>query len=150
MEFHDEFKRGGRLGPSIQDDKEATALKRVTRGTPHGLEYGADPRQAEKLLEAMDLDGANSIATPRLKPLADQIERQENSERTRQGEKKDDHQVVRDPPTPARSEPFVQLLSVVAKPIEPVTSVRIEPSTSSNAPVVRPNYIDNHRDMGAR
>ena len=48
-------------------------LNRVVRCTPQGLEYEADPKQAEKLLEAMDLDGANCVATPRLKPLAEQI-----------------------------------------------------------------------------
>ena len=72
-EAHYELKRSGRLGPGHQDDKEATVLNRGVRWTPQGLEYEADPRQAEKLLEAIDLDGANSVAKPGLEPLAEQI-----------------------------------------------------------------------------
>ena len=65
--------RGGRLGPGNQDDKEATMLSRLVFWTSHGLENEADPRKAGKLLEAMFLDGAKSVATPGFKPLADQI-----------------------------------------------------------------------------
>ena len=46
---------GGRLGPGPNDDKEATVLNRVIRWTPQGLEYEADPRQVEKLLEEISL-----------------------------------------------------------------------------------------------
>ena len=46
-----ELKTGGRLGPGKDDDKEATCLNRVIRWTDDGLEYEADPRQAEKLIE---------------------------------------------------------------------------------------------------
>ena len=79
--------------------------------------------------------------------VAEQIERQDNREGTSQGENKnDDHVVPRDPPTPARVEPFVPLSSGTAEPVEPVSSVRVEPSASSGAPVSRPNFVDEHRD----
>ena len=48
-------------------------LNRVARWTDQDLEYEADPRQARKLLKAMDLDAADSVATPGFKPLAEQI-----------------------------------------------------------------------------
>jgi len=68
-----EFKIGGRLGPGLSDDKEGTILNRVVRWTPRGLEYEADPRQSEKVLYEMDLEDANSVATPGLRPTAAQI-----------------------------------------------------------------------------
>ena len=38
------------------------------------MEYEADPRQAERLLEGLKLDGGcNPVATPGLKPLIDQL-----------------------------------------------------------------------------
>ena len=69
LEEHYELKRGGRLGPGPEDDEEATVLNRVVRWTEQGLEYEADPRQVEKLLEALDLEDAKKIATPGVKPL---------------------------------------------------------------------------------
>ena len=47
---------GGRLGPAATDDKEARVLNRIIRWTGNGLEYEADPRQVEKLLEELDLE----------------------------------------------------------------------------------------------
>ena len=61
--FEDTFKRhydltvGGRLGPGPKADKEARVLNRIVRWTDHGLEYEADPRQVERLLEELELDG---------------------------------------------------------------------------------------------
>ena len=57
---------GGRLGPGPRDDKEARVLNRVIRWTADGLEYEADPRQAERLLEELDLDGegVKGVVTP--------------------------------------------------------------------------------------
>ena len=67
---------GGRLGPGITDSKEAAVLNRVVRWTDEGLEYEADPRQAEKLLESLGLDdGCNGAATPGQKPLLEQLEK---------------------------------------------------------------------------
>ena len=67
---------GGRLGPGPNDDKEATVLNRVIRWTPQGIEYEADPRQVERLLEEMDLDGdgVKGLVTPGTKMLAHQVE----------------------------------------------------------------------------
>ena len=68
-----EFKIGGRLGPGDGDDKEGTILNRVVRWTARGLEYEADPRQGEKVLFELGLEGANSLATPGLRPTSAQI-----------------------------------------------------------------------------
>ena len=38
-----------------------------------GIEYEADPRQVEKLLESLDLEDAKKVATPGVKPLPEQI-----------------------------------------------------------------------------
>ena len=63
MRQHYELTVGGRLGPGPQDDKEATVLNRVIRWTDAGLEYEADPRQAEKLIEELGLS-TSSGTTP--------------------------------------------------------------------------------------
>jgi hypothetical protein len=70
-----ELKKGGRLGPGPKDSKELTVLNRVIRWTDNGVEYEADPRQGEKLMEALGLDNealgldneCKATATPRLK-----------------------------------------------------------------------------------
>ena len=49
-------------------------LNRAIRWTEHGLEYEADPRQGGRLLEGLGLAGYNSVATPWLKPLLEQLE----------------------------------------------------------------------------
>ena len=75
MEGKYELKRAGRLGPGPEDKKELSVLNRILRYTPQGFEYEADPRQRERLLEELQLDGAcNSAATPGVKPLAHQLE----------------------------------------------------------------------------
>jgi len=74
LEKHYELRKGARIGPGPQDDKEATVLNRVVRWTDDGVEYEADPRQAEKLIEGLDLKGANPAATPGLKITAQQIQ----------------------------------------------------------------------------
>ena len=53
-----ELKKGGRLGPGPKDDKEASCLNRIIRWCPDGLEYECDPRQIEKLIEELELEGA--------------------------------------------------------------------------------------------
>ena len=56
--FEDELKKhyeltvGPRLGPGDQDATEATILNRVIRWTAAGMEYEADPRQAQRLVGA--------------------------------------------------------------------------------------------------
>ena len=61
-----ELKKGGRLGPGPDDTKELTVLNRVLRWVDGGVEYEADPRQGEKLLESLGLggEGCKAMATP--------------------------------------------------------------------------------------
>ena len=74
LEAKYELKKGGRLGPGPDDCKELTVLNRVIRWTSSGLEYEADPRQAEKLLESLGLDdGCKARATPGQKPIVDKL-----------------------------------------------------------------------------
>ena len=50
-------------------------LNRVIRWTENGVEYEADPRQAEKFLEGLSLDdGCKSRATPGQKPVVEHLE----------------------------------------------------------------------------
>ena len=49
-------------------------MNRIVRWTSTGIEYEADPRQVEKLLQEIELEGANGAATPGRKVLAHQIE----------------------------------------------------------------------------
>ena len=69
LEAKYELKKGGRLGPGAQDCKELTVLNRVIRWVDTGVEYEADPRQAERLLEGLGLDGdgCKPMATPGVK-----------------------------------------------------------------------------------
>ena len=65
-----------RLGPRAKDDKEAIVFNRVVRWTAAGLEYEADPRQAEKLLRDLKLDGegVKSASTPGVKLTKEQVD----------------------------------------------------------------------------
>ena len=75
MQERYELTIGGRLGPGDQDDKEATILNRVVRWTARGLEYEADPRQAERLLHELKLDDkTNGSTTPGVKVAAHQAQ----------------------------------------------------------------------------
>ncbi len=56
-----------RVGPGRDDAKEAVVLNRIVRWTTNGVEYEADPRQAEKLVAECGLTGANTVATPGLR-----------------------------------------------------------------------------------
>ncbi len=65
-----------RLGPGHDDGKEAVILNRVVRWGAGGIEYEADPRQAEKLAAECGLDsGVNSVATPGLRLSFEQVEK---------------------------------------------------------------------------
>ena len=50
MQEHYELTIQPRLGPGPDDAKEAVILNRIIRWTESGIEYEADPRQAEKLV----------------------------------------------------------------------------------------------------
>ena len=59
-----EFTNGGRLGPGKSDATEGRVLNRVIRWAPGGLEYEADPRQVERLLSDVWLDGEGVKPSP--------------------------------------------------------------------------------------
>jgi len=64
---------GPRLGPGHSDAKEVSILNRIIRWTPQGIEYEADPRQAEKLIRECGLEGSNPVCTPSVRESAAQI-----------------------------------------------------------------------------
>ena len=64
MEEHYELTKQPRLGPGADDGKEGVILNRVVRWTESGIEYEADPRQAEKLVAECGMDGVNPVGTP--------------------------------------------------------------------------------------
>ncbi len=76
LEKHYELKEPHRLGPGRDDDKEALVLNRVVRWTSEGLEMEADPRQAEKLLRDLKLDGdgVKTAASPGVKATREQLD----------------------------------------------------------------------------
>ena len=75
LEQHYELTEAHRLGPGAEDDKEARVLNRIVRWTDAGIEYEADPRQAEKLLRDLKVDdGVKSVSTPGVKVTKDQLD----------------------------------------------------------------------------
>ena len=72
LEAKYELKKGGRLGPGPADDREATCLNRVIRWCGDHVEYEADPRQVEKLVEELSLVGGNPCVSPGIKLMAEQ------------------------------------------------------------------------------
>ena len=67
MESRYELKELARLGPGPNDDKEVKILNRIVRWTASGVEYEADPRQIEKVVAALGLEGAKVIGTAGVK-----------------------------------------------------------------------------------
>lgn len=63
-----------RIGPAPSDAKEGRSLNRIIRWCDHGVEYEADPRQAEKLIAECGLDGSKGVATPGVKPTFHELE----------------------------------------------------------------------------
>ena len=59
-----EISVGPRLGPGPNDAKQARALNRVITWHDGRIEYEADPRQAERLINECGLTGANAMGTP--------------------------------------------------------------------------------------
>jgi hypothetical protein len=78
---HYELKVGPRLGPGVEDAKEATVLNRVVRWTDEGIEWEADPRQSEKLVKECGLEGSKPVATLGVKPTAEQMSTDQDLER---------------------------------------------------------------------
>ena len=70
LETKYDLKKSVRLGPGTHDGKEGRVLTRVVRSTPEGLSYKADPRQHEKLIAELGLEGAKAVSTPVVRPSA--------------------------------------------------------------------------------
>ncbi len=79
-----DFVESARLGPGEKDDKTAKILNRIVRWTPNGLETEADPRQVEKLVRDLSLEGANPVATPGVKLTKEQAAGDTELERSKQ------------------------------------------------------------------
>ncbi len=73
MEEHYELTKQPRLGPGTDDAKEGSVLNRIIRWVSDGVEYEADPRQAEKLLMECGMEGVNSVATPGVRMSSEQV-----------------------------------------------------------------------------
>ena len=77
MNEHYELTAQPRIGPGEQDAKEGIVLNRIIRWTPEGIQYEADPRQAEKLIAECGLEGSNSVATPGIRAAFSEVEQDE-------------------------------------------------------------------------
>ena len=49
-------------------------LNRIVRWTSSGLEYEADPRQSEKLVQELGLENCRTVATPAVKVTEEQAQ----------------------------------------------------------------------------
>ena len=83
MKKHYELTTQPRLGPALEDGKEAVVLHRIIRWCDHGLEYEADPRQVEKLLAECGLTGANLVAIPGQRLSFNEVEKDNDLEQFR-------------------------------------------------------------------
>ena len=63
-----ELKETARLGPDPSDDKEVRILNRIVRWTDESIEYEADPRHAEKLVQELGLEGCIKKLTEHCAP----------------------------------------------------------------------------------
>ena len=75
MQEHYELTIQPRMGPGPQDAKEAVILNRIIRWTESGIEYEADPRQAEKLVAECGMTDTNTCATPGIRLSFEQLEK---------------------------------------------------------------------------
>ena len=80
IQEHYECTVQGRLGPGPDDAKEGIVLNRIVRWGADGIEYEADPRQAEKLIAECGLTGANTAATPGVRISFDEATKNEELE----------------------------------------------------------------------
>ena len=74
MSEHYELTSQPRIGPGMEDAKEAVILNRVIRWGENGIEYEADPRQAEKLISECGMADSNPTATPGVRVSFDEAE----------------------------------------------------------------------------
>ena len=75
MEEKYELMESAPLGPAHTDDKDVRVLNRVVRWTTGGVEYEADPRQAEKLVAECGMTDTNTCATPGIRLSFEQLEK---------------------------------------------------------------------------
>ena len=75
MEAKYELTETGRIGPGPKDGKELKVLNRLVRWTEAGLEYEADPRQAERIVGDLALEGAKTVGSPGVKVTREMAER---------------------------------------------------------------------------
>jgi hypothetical protein len=80
MAEHYELTTQPRLGPGADDAREAVVLNRIVRWTDEGIEYEADPRQAEKLIAECGLSGANPVTTPGVRIPFSELEKDKKLE----------------------------------------------------------------------
>ena len=75
MRGHYELTVGGRLRAGPSDDKEATVLNRVISWTEQGVEYEADTRQVEHLLDEIEPggEGVKGVVSPGQQPHEHQV-----------------------------------------------------------------------------
>ena len=74
MQKRYELSEVGRLGPGAADGKEVKVLNRLVRWTEQGLEYEGDPRQSERLVLDLKLEGTKRVGTPGVKQTFEQIQ----------------------------------------------------------------------------
>ena len=74
MEAKYELTEIGRLGPGVEDGKEVKVLNRIIRWTPQGVEYEADPRQVERFVVDLNLEGCRQTGTPGTKQTFEQLQ----------------------------------------------------------------------------
>ena len=55
-------------GEGTSEVQEGRVLNRVIRWTDEGMTYEADPRQHEKLISELGLEGAKAVVTPVVRP----------------------------------------------------------------------------------
>ena len=65
-----EHKRVGNIGPELNDDKSMKILNRVLTWTDEGLEFEADQRHAEIVVQMLGLGGCREVSTPGAKEEA--------------------------------------------------------------------------------
>ena len=73
-----EVKFRGRIGPDVEDEKHIRILNRVVQWTDEGLEYEADQRHAEIIVNKLGLEmNSKGVSTPGCKRECDPSEENE-------------------------------------------------------------------------
>ena len=67
MQKRYELTETGRLGPGAAVGKDVKILNQLVRWTEQGLEYEGDPRQSERLVLDLKLEGTKRVGLPGVK-----------------------------------------------------------------------------------